>query len=174
MALITEYIPRTELEHLLAALMPANRLALEISLHTGLRISDVLSLRTESLKKRMSVRELKTGKLRKISLTNELYERAMVMSGKHYVFESRLYNYKHRTRQAVFKDLKRVCDIFRLKINIAPHSARKVYAVEQYNRSGSLKHVQQLLNHRDPAVTMLYAMADDLTTKNHTKRVKKM
>ena len=49
-----------EFEHLLAALMPPNRLACEVSACTGLRISDVLNLRTAKLAERFSVRELKT------------------------------------------------------------------------------------------------------------------
>lgn len=40
------YIPKGEAQHILAALQPANRLALELSLHTGLRIGDVLDLKT--------------------------------------------------------------------------------------------------------------------------------
>ena len=42
----SEWIPKGEIEHILAALMPENRLACEISLFTGLRINDVLSLKT--------------------------------------------------------------------------------------------------------------------------------
>lgn len=57
-----DYIAKQEFKHLLAALMPPNRLALEVSLATGLRISDVLNLRTERLEERMTIRELKTGK----------------------------------------------------------------------------------------------------------------
>jgi site-specific recombinase XerC len=55
--------------------------------------------------------------------------------------------------------------MFRLKENIAPHSARKVYAVEAYSRSGELARVQKLLNHESEAVTELYAMADALTSR---------
>ena len=37
----SEYYPRGEVTHILAALSPQNRLACEISLFTGLRINDV-------------------------------------------------------------------------------------------------------------------------------------
>jgi site-specific recombinase XerD len=170
----TDYLKRQELQHLLAALMPVNRLALEISLATGLRISDVLEMRTEALKaatgRRLSIRELKTGKRRRVTLSRELFERALAIAGKVYVFEHRLDYKRPRTRQAVYKDLKAVARVFkidgkRIRGNIAPHTARKAYAVEAYKKSGDLRRVQQLLNHSSEAVTMIYAMADRLTDR---------
>ena len=165
----TDYIHKQELLHILAALMPENRLSLEISLATGLRISDVLELRTEALRastgRRLSVRELKTGKRRCVKLTRELHERALSIAGKVYVFEHRTDWRKHRTRQAVYKDIKRAAALFRVPVNVAPHTARKVYAVESYRKDGDLKRVQRLLNHEREAVTQLYAMADVLTER---------
>ena len=59
----SEWIEKGEMEHVLAALMPENRLACEISLATGLRINDVLSLKASDVKKqRFTIREQKTGK----------------------------------------------------------------------------------------------------------------
>lgn len=164
----TDYICRQELEHLLAALTRPNRLAMEVSLHTGLRISDVLNFRSERLSKRFYVRELKTGKRRRIYLSNELLDRCQAIAGKIYVFEGRLNQNKHRTRQAVWKDLKRIARMFRLEKNIAPHSARKVYAVDFYKKSGGdLQRVKELLNHTDEAVTALYALSDQLVKRHH-------
>lgn len=159
----SEYAPKGEIIHILAALQPLNRLACEISLFTGLRINDVLALKTEQVSKgRFTVREEKTGKTRLVYLPKELQARALACSGQHYVFEGRLNGKKHRTRQAVFKDLRRAADLFRIKNHISPHSMRKIYAVEEYRKYGNLKKVQRLLNHSDEAVTMLYALADRL------------
>lgn len=164
-----ETVFKAELEHILAALMPANRLALEISLHSGLRISDVLNLKTEQLRNakdnRVTVRELKTGKIRRFRMPNELLERCLGQAGKIFVFENRLDFRRHRTRQAVYKDIRRACTLMRIKAHISPHSCRKVFAVETYRNSGSMKKVQQLLNHKSEAVTMIYAMADELTNR---------
>lgn len=158
----SEWIPKGDFEHILAALMPENRLACEVSLATGLRIGDVLALTPDKVRKqRFTIHEQKTGKSRTIRLPTELVDRCLLCSGQHYVFEHRLNGRRHRTRQAVFKDLKRVADLFGCKKNITPHSARKVYAVEEFERSGgNLKRVQRLLNHSDEAVTMLYACAN--------------
>jgi len=162
----SDYVPKGEVVHILAALMPQNRLACEISLSTGLRINDVLSLKTEQVKKqRFTVREEKTGKTRLVRLPRELLERALSYAGQHYVFEGRLNGRQHRTRQAVYKDLRRVADFFRLKEHLSPHSLRKVYAVGEYQKHGDLQRVKKLLNHSDEAVTILYAMADLLTKR---------
>jgi site-specific recombinase XerD len=153
--------------------MPPNRLALEISMATGLRITDVLGIKTETVGKsadgRIGLRELKTGKVRRVKLPAELHERCLRLSGRLYVFEHRLDWKRHRTRQAVWKDLKRIARMFRLKENIAPHTARKIYAVGAYERTGELKRVQALLNHSSEAVAQLYALADELTARRLLK-----
>lgn len=162
----TEWLPKGEIEVVLRALTPENRLACEISLCTGLRINDVLALTPEKVRKqRFTLREEKTGKVRRIRLPNTIVGRALALSGQHYVFENRLNGRKHRTRQAVFKDLKKACANFGIKKNVAPHSLRKIYAVEEYERCGDLKKVQKLLNHSNEAVTYLYAMANVIRKK---------
>jgi integrase len=169
----TEWLPKGEIEIILRALSAENRLACEISLATGLRINDVLALTPEKVRKqRFTLREEKTGKTRRIRLPAELVARALALSGQHYIFEHRLNGRKHRTRQAVFKDLKKACANFGIKKNIAPHSLRKIYAVEEYELTGDLKKVQKLLNHSNEAVTMLYAMANSVRKKRQ-KRGKK-
>lgn len=164
----TDWAPKGEIVHVLAALMPQNRLACEISLATGLRINDVLALKPDQvLKQRFTVREEKTGKTRAIYLPKDLQDRALTCSGKHFVFEGRCNGKTHRTRQAVFKDLKRVAKLFGVKENVAPHSLRKIYAVEEYQKHGNLKRVQKLLNHSSEAVTQLYAFANVIDKRKH-------
>lgn len=166
----TDWVPEDSFMHILAALTPPNRLAILVSLTTGLRIDDVLHIKTEQLRKdRFTVREMKTGKSRRIRLSTSLRDDLLRESGRFYVFEHRLDVRRPRTRQAVFKDLKRACVAFRVTgLNIAPHSARKIYSVGQYKRTCSVEQVQKLLNHSSEAVTMLYAMADELTAR-HTR-----
>ena len=166
----SEYMPRGEICHILAALQPQNRLACEISLFTGLRINDVLALKTAQAQKgRFTVREEKTGKTRLVRLPAELQRRALDFAGQHFIFQGRLNGRKHRTRQAVFKDLRRAARLFGVKEHISPHSMRKVYAVNEYKRYGDLARVKKLLNHNDEAVTLLYAMADRLNRKKNPK-----
>lgn len=156
---------------LLTALMPENRLALEVSLSTGLRIDDVLSLRTKDVQKqRFTVREQKTLKPKRVYLPMKLWKRLRRNAGAVYVFEGRLSPDRHRTRQTVYKDLVRVSKLYRIegakvRAHVSPHTARKIYAVNLFHDTGDLAEVQQRLNHSDSAVTMLYAMADVLTAR---------
>lgn len=160
----SQWIPTELFEHILAALMPENRLACEISLATGLRIGDVLRLRPDQVEpklKRFTIKEEKTGKRRTVYLPKELRERAFAICGRFWVFEHRLDRTKHRTRQAVFKDLRRAAMLFRVKAQVTPHTARKVFAVEYYKKhNNDIKKLQQLFNHSNEAVTFLYAMAN--------------
>lgn len=147
--------------------MPENRLALEVSLNTGLRISDVLQMHTKDLcRERFTVHESKTGKSRRIRLPTELKKELQAIAGSYYIFEGRNNPKKHRTRQAVYKDLKRAQGLLRVKNSqISPHTARKIYAVDKFGKYGSLKKVQELLNHSSEAVTTIYAMADVMTER---------
>lgn len=170
----SEYIARKELEHILAALSVENRLALEVSLATGLRISDVLALKTEQVRNakggRVSVREMKTGKYRRVYIRAELMERMLRIAGKLFVFPHRLDYRKHRTRQAVYKDITRVAKLFRIKEHVSPHSCRKVFAVNFYHKcGGDMGKVRKLLNHENEAVTMIYALADVLHDRHYNK-----
>jgi len=163
----SDYVFKEEMQHILAALTPANRLACEISLCTGLRIGDVLQLKREQVQQRFTVQEQKTGKRRVVRLPVELVDRCKQQAGPVYVFSNRLNGRKPRTRQAVWKDLKRAASMYRLETrrNVSPHSLRKVWAVEQFHRDYDLKRVQKLLNHSGEAVTMLYVMADQMAAR---------
>ena len=60
-------------------------------------------------------------------------------------------------------DVKRAAKAFRLPQNVAPHSLRKLYAVDLLNRcGGNLGRVQRALNHSDAATTYIYAMAYEI------------
>lgn len=154
-----EYLLNREVELILAALMPANALALRVALHTGLRIGDVLRLKPEQLKTRFWITEQKTGKKRQIGLPEKLLVELRETAGECWVFPGRDPE-KHRTRQAVWKDMKRAAKAFRLPVNVGTHSARKFYAVELMRKYGDIDRVRRALNHDSETVTLLYAMAD--------------
>ena len=148
-----------EVELILAALMPANALALRVALHTGLRIGDVLALKPEQLKPRFWITEQKTGKKRQVGLPEKLLAELRENAGEYWVFPGRDPE-KHRSRQAVWKDMKRAAKAFRLPVNVGTHSARKNYAVELLHKYGDIDRVRRALNHDSETVTLLYAMAD--------------
>ena len=157
----TDYLLHREVEHVLAALMPANCLVMRVCLCTGLRIGDVLSIKTDMLNTHFWVTESKTGKRRQVGIPAALLEEIRKQAGPLWAFPGKKPG-KHRTRQAVYKDVKRAAKAFRLPQNVAPHSARKVYAVDLMHKYGDIRRVQRALNHSGLGVTMIYAMADQL------------
>ena len=165
----TEYLLKKEMEHVFAALTPANRLVCEVCVTTGLRVGDVVQLRTEQLRPQFWITEQKTGQRRRVNLNKQLLDRLREQAGKVWVFEGRDPD-KHRTRQAVWHDVKRAAKAFRLPQNVGVHSLRKVYAVEQlHHKGGSIASVQRALNHGDAATTMIYLMAEQLYRAKYGK-----
>ena len=177
----SEWVNDDVMDLILATMLPANRLAVEVSLATGLRISDVLSLKTETIQRtaRPYVRDSKTGKNHRIYLTAELRTQLLAQAGSIWVFEGRLDPKKHRTRQTVYKDMehavavvKRAQQVDRGK-SISPHSARKCAAVRAYQRGG-LEAARAMLVHDPdhPMVTMLYALSDELPSSKRCRKRK--
>lgn len=165
----TEYLLQKEVERVLDLLTYDNRLVMRVLLHTGLRISDALQLKPEQLKPNFWITEQKTGKRRQVGLPEPLLSDLLDNSGKWWVFPGTDPR-KHRSRQAVWKDIKRAAGALRLTANAAPHSARKVYAVELLRKYGDIDRVRRALNHGGYAVTMIYAMADKQLTAPGRKR----
>lgn len=153
---------------MLAALMPSNRLVMRVILHTGLRISDVLALRPADLAPRAWIVEQKTGKRRLVGFPADLLADLRKNAGEIWVFPGRNPK-KHRSRQAVWCDVKRAAAAFRMPQNVGTHSGRKVYAVRLLRKYGDIAQVQRVLRHSSPAVTAVYAMADVLLQQKYKK-----
>lgn len=165
----TEYVLEREVDLILAALTPKNRLVIRTALTTGLRVGDVLALKPERLKSHFWVTEQKTGKKRQVGLPEPLLSDLKKNAGKDWVFPGRDPK-KHHTRQAVWKDVKRAAKLFRLPQNVAPHSFRKVYAVELMQKYGDIERVRRALNHGSETITMIYALADTQLKAKYKRR----
>lgn len=161
----TDFLPLKEYGKLFPYLSYENYLALRISLETGLRIGDVVALKAESLQgQQISYKAQKTGKNGTATITKELAEKLRKISGSTYIFES---NSKsgHRTRQTVWKDVKRAAQLAGIERNIAPHSARKTHAVQTFKNKGFAA-AQRELQHDDPGTTMLYVFSGVMSEAN--------
>lgn len=168
----TEYLLHKEVELILCALTEQNRLVIRTALHTGLRIGDVLALKPDRLKPHFWVTEQKTGKPRQVGLPEPLLSDLKKNAGERWVFPGRDPR-KHHTRQAVWKDVKRAARAFRFPQNVAPHSFRKVYAVDLMQKYGDIDRVRRALNHSSETITMIYALADQqLEAKNRRRRAR--
>lgn len=157
---------------ILAALMPENRRVIQVMLRTGLRVGDVLALPKDKLARQFTVRESKTGKAMKCGLPDWLRAEIVRNAGASpWAFPSPKDPRKHRTRQAVWKDIKRVQRALRLPVNLGTHSARKTYAVHLMHQYGDIERVRRALNHENATITVLYAMADLLSESADSRRV---
>lgn len=161
----SDYLDPQVYEKLYHVMQYDNILALRVSLETGLRIDDVLRLRWDSFKKgtKFTFTAKKTGKTGTKSISKDLYSRLFNRrTASPFVFPGRKRG-KHKTRQAIWKDIKKAVSVLGIDGNISPHSARKTYAVKLRDTEG-LSAVQKELQHDNMETTMIYAFSD-LATK---------
>ena len=103
-------------------------------------------------------------------------------AGKVWIFPGRIKPMeRHRTRQAVWKDMTQAAAIFKrngtIESNIgtvSPHTARKRAAVSAF-RLGGLDKAREVLVHSDSdaAVTLLYALSDQAPKTKRKKASRK-
>lgn len=152
---------------ILSAMKKDNAFALRLSLATGLRISDVLALKPQQAANRggtwyIETTAQKTGKPVCAPVSEALAKGFTRRNGCRWVFPSPKDCHKHRTRQAVWADVKAACKRLGIAENVTPHSARKIFAVGEFKKRG-LQTVQDELQHDRVTTTLLYAFADVLT-----------
>ena len=166
----TDFIDKDLWGAILCCLTPSNALVCELALQTGWRIDDCLALRSSALeearekeKTSITIIEQKTRKKSTKRISKKLFDKLCAEMGEYYVFQGRDCKLQHRSRQAVYLDLKRARKALRIKDNLAPHSMRKIYAVDLLAQSGDLDKVQKALNHSHESDTLIYALADTYT-----------
>ena len=153
----TDAIKQADMSTLYRLLTPQNRVVLRTCLATGLRVGDVLALRTDQLGQRMTVTESKTKKKRRVYLSADLLEDLRAQAGAVWVFPgARDPLHRHRCRQTVWKDIKRAAKAMRVSECYGTHSARKAYACDLYRRVGSVEAVRKALGHDDISTTLIY------------------
>ncbi len=165
----TEYLYQQEVDRVLSALMPQNQLIVKVMLQTGMRLSDALEMPSEGLSTSGWYVERKTGKKRRYGLPKPLLEAIQEQASAEWAFPGRKKG-THKTRQAVWHDIKRAAIAFRLPQNVGAHSFRKVYAVKLMRKYGKIEKVQRNLNHASGSVTAIYAMADVLLDRKLRER----
>lgn len=150
-----------------------NVLALRTSLETGMRIDDVLCLKFANLiGRKICYTAKKTNKkdtkVVSQSLMNQLRKQLVGNDIDEYVFKHRTKQGAHRTRQAVWKNIKQAVKHAGIEGNVTPHSARKTYAVDKFHNDG-LNATQKALQHDNASTTMIYAFADILSNTGQNK-----
>lgn len=159
-------IRKADIAAALRMLTSPNELVVDTMLRTGLRVGDVLALRRPQLEQQtVVIKEQKTGKKRRLRLSLTFRQRLLSQAGRVYVFEGRDDWRVPRTRQAVWKDLKRAAELLRVPYNLGTHSARKRWATDLYETGKPIHEIQALMNHSRPEITMLYCIAEKINAR---------
>lgn len=162
----TEAIEKVDIEAALRLMTTENELVLRVMIATGLRVGDVLGLKAAHLDGgSVTIKEQKTGKKRRLRLPQDLRRQLQRIAGEVYVFEHRDDKKRHRTRQAVWKDIKQAADKMRVPYNVGTHSARKRWALNCLDRGYDVYDLQRLMNHSTPEITMIYCIANQVHRK---------
>lgn len=146
----TRPINRSQLRALLDLLPDAAALAVRISADTGLRISDVLTIRVSDIAPTMRVRESKTGKERAVKLSAATLDAALSYA-------------KHghamlipRNRSTIYRQIRHAANTLGMP-HVSMHSVRKYYA-RQYCREHGLDATQREMQHDYLSTTLLYVL----------------
>jgi len=140
-----------------------DRVIFDMSIETGCRISDILSLRKSEIDKTMHIKEAKTGKHKTVTLSDALLARiprgsTLGVYKPSYAFPSTYKHGKHIHRSSYHRRLKKVCKA--LKIDFSAHSTRKLYALNIFERTNDIFKVQEAMNHKYVTTTAAYLDID--------------
>lgn len=175
----SNFINAHDVERLRKCLSSDEWLPLQLSLETGLRIGDVLSLRADQLTADQHIQYVasKTGKAGIAAISKDLFLRIIAQKwGKNalksnyfllfrpdqgYLFPGRGKT-GHLTRQAAWARMKRAAARAGIDATgISPHSLRKCFAVALRHSDG-IAAVKAALQHDNEIVTHIYAYADSV------------
>ena len=129
--------------------------------YSGLRISDILSLRVRDVrgKDKVCLREMKTGKERKFPI-NKALKKALAkyiepMKPYEFLFKSRNGHNRPISRQQAWSILKQAGREFGVEC-IGTHTLRKTFGYHMYMQTHDVALIQKILNHSSPEITLVY------------------
>ncbi|AMJ40687.1 tyrosine-type recombinase/integrase [Anaerotignum propionicum] len=142
-----------------------NYILFALGIYSGLRISDILSLKVKDVKGKTHflVKEKKTKKTQKLLINDELKkELKWYCKDKEpddYLIRSRqsdkLGKQKPITRDMALKIMKKIADDFD-EDNLGCHSMRKTFGYHYYKATGDIATLQKIYNHSTPRETLIY------------------
>lgn len=144
-----------------------------VGINTGLRVSDLLAMKTDSIfklrnkrAKVFKVREGKTQKVREVNLTpiyDEVYAYASTLSSE-WLFPSRKGDKPISPIQA-YRQLQKAGDMAGVQ-SIGTHTMRKTFGYWMYKSTHDVAMLQGILNHTKPEVTLKYIGITQEETNN--------
>lgn len=139
---------------------PRNYILFLIGIQTGLRISDILSLRVSDVTgNEIIVFEKKTGKYREVEMPRELArEIKNFIQGRdpdEFLIKSRKGDNQPIHRRQAYTILKSIGDRFNID-RLGTHSLRKTYGYHHYRKFNNIALLKTALNHSSDRETMIY------------------
>ena len=163
----------TKIKLLLKEQSQRNLLLFLLGINTGLRISDILSLRVADVlnKDYICIVEKKTKKYRKIILSNSLKLKLKNYTQKKpltdYLFKSRKGTNQPITRIQAYRIIQNACQVVEIKENFGTHTLRKTFGYHFYKKTKDIALLQNILNHSSPKITLRYiGLTQDLIDKS--------
>ncbi|QGH35156.1 tyrosine-type recombinase/integrase [Gracilibacillus salitolerans] len=131
-----------------------------VGINSGLRISDILTLRVADAKRAyFSIREQKTGKQKRLdipySLKKELKKFTEGKEDYQFLFESRKGINKPIGRSMAYKILRDAAEYVSLE-EIGTHTLRKTFGYHFYKQTKDVAMLQEIFNHSSPDITLRY------------------
>ena len=142
-----------------------NFIMFETGIYSGLRISDILSLKVRDIKNKdhVAIKEKKTGKHKKFIINPILKKEIKCYcndkEGAEYLIKSREGSNKPLSREMAYKILSAAGDNFGLG-SIGTHSMRKTFGYHHYAKYKDVALLQKIFNHSSPAITLDYIGID--------------
>ncbi|MGH1092479.1 site-specific integrase [Bacillus mycoides] len=137
-----------------------NYILFVMGINTGLRISDILKLKVGDVQgSHISMREMKTGKQKRIQITAAL-KRELKWFGEgrevgEYLLKSRKGKNRPIGRSMAYKILKSTAAEFGLD-EIGTHTLRKTYGYHMYMQTKNIALLMEIFNHSSEKVTLRY------------------
>ena len=143
-----------------------------IGCYTGLRFSDIISLRPEHIKDGWLTKKMvKTGFIVEIPIA-ELFDGKMMVILKKYDNQINKLTTSLASNSAVNKILRGILDRIDADAKITFHSSRHTFATLLGQRGVQLTTIQKLLGHTKIQTTQIYSEVDRNTIVNDIKRKK--
>lgn len=138
-----------------------NVMLFEVGIFTGLRASDIITLKVEDVKNDLLIIEHKTGKPSRAHISPELrkeldkYIKDMNLSAGDWLFPSQRNPAHHVSRPQIWRAIHNAglaCGM----PNLGSHTMRKTFGRLWYENGGSIVTLQAIYNHVSQEVTMRY------------------
>lgn len=148
-----------------------NYMLFNIGINTGLRVSDILSLKVIDVKDKthITINEQKTGKSKRIlinsNLKNDVDDYIYNMDNQDFLFKSRKGNNNPLSRVQAYRILNSAAVGLNLS-EVGTHTMRKTFGYWHYSIYKDVAVLQDIFNHSSPSITLRYiGINDDIKDK---------